>query len=116
MPYTDEGKALMLWNLAATISHVSLHSGIPEDGHELSGGVYRRMQIAFINPEDGSMRSEREVSFEVPAGARVTHAGFWNTSIGGTLLAWAPSTEHRFKGRGVYVVDLAQLGITSPPV
>jgi hypothetical protein len=111
MPYTDDGKAVMLWNLAATISHVSLHHGSPEHGNELNGGVYRRKQIEFIDPETGQIRTEREIQIEVPEGARVTHAGFWTNEIGGTLLAYGKTTEHVFRGPGVYVIDLAKLSI-----
>jgi len=112
MPYTDAGRNAMLWNLAAMISHVSLHSGDPTEGDELSGGVYRRMPIEFRDPVTGAVRNEREIRFEVPEGARVTHVGFWTSSIGGELLAWASTNEHVFRGRGVYVVDLARLGIS----
>lgn len=111
MPYTVEGKAVMLWNLASAISHMSLHSGPPNEKNELSGGVYRRKQVDFIDPIDGAIRLQREVLFEVPAGARVTHAGFWTTSVGGALLAWDETTEHVFRGRGIYVVDLARLDL-----
>lgn len=112
MPYTDEGKAIMLYGLAASISYVSLHHGPPPNGNELSGGVYRRKQIDFLDPETGSVRTQREIRIEVPAGARVTHAGFWTALIGGTLLAWGRTAEHEFRGRGVYVVDLAKMIIT----
>jgi hypothetical protein len=106
----------MLWNLASVISHVSLHSGEPNAANELRGGVYRRMQINFRDPIDGVIRSEREVSFEVPAGAHVTHAGFWTSSIGGTLLAWDESREHAYRGRGTYIVDLARLDLNCEAV
>lgn len=113
MPYTDDGKAVMLYGLAATISHISLHSGVPTDGNELSGGVYRRMRVDFRDPDSGEVSLARAVSFDVPEGARVTHAGFWNASSGGILLAWERTNEHTFRGRGVYVIDLAKLMITS---
>jgi len=113
MPYTDEGKAVMLYGIANTISHVSLHSGPPNKGNELTGGVYRRKQIDFSDPETGEVRNEREITFDVPQGARITHAGFWSASYGGTLLAAAPTTEREFRGRGVYVIDLVKLGITN---
>ena len=43
MPYTEEGKAVMLYALAATVTHVSLHSGRPAPYNEITGG--RRMPI-----------------------------------------------------------------------
>lgn len=112
MPFTDDGRAVMLYGLAATISHVSLHNGPPEDGNELSGGVYRRKQIDFRDPESGEVRTLREIQFDVPEGARVTHAGFWNAPIGGVLLAAGPTNAHQFHGRGVYVIDLAKLSVS----
>jgi hypothetical protein len=112
MPYTDEGKAIMLYGLASSITHVSLHSGPPPNGHEIKGGVYRRKPIDFHDPLSGEVETHREVSLEVPEGAHVTHAGFWTALIGGTLLAWEETKEHRFRGRGVYMIDLATLSIT----
>jgi hypothetical protein len=111
MPYSDEGKALMLWNFASAASHLSLHSGPPESGHELAEGAYRRKQLEFTDPVAGTMRTLREITFDVPAGAHVTHAGFWSNQIGGALLASARTTEQSFRGRGVYVVDVAKLDL-----
>jgi len=111
MPYTAEGKEIMLWNLAATISHASLHSGPPPQGNEIRGGVYRRMRIDFVDPANGKVRSERVVEFDVPALAKVTHVGFWTNSISGVLLAWGVVTEKTFRGRGVYVIDLAEMNL-----
>lgn len=102
----------MLYGLVNTISHVSLHNGLPtQEKTELFGGVYRRKQIDFLNPETGEARTQAEIYIEVPEGARVTHAGFWTSSIGGTLLAWGKTTVHQFRGRGVYVIDLAKMSI-----
>lgn len=111
MPYTEQGQAVMLWSLAQSISHISLHNGPPPSGHELEGGVYRRMQIDFLDPLTGEIRTQREIRFEVPEGSRVTHAGFWTASIGGALLAWEKTTEHNFRGRGIYVADLVKLSL-----
>lgn len=113
MPYTEQGKAIMLWNLAASISHISLHDGPPPEGHEIRGGVYRRMRIDFRDPESGSIRTQREIRIEVPQGARVRYAGFWTSEIGGAMLAWGEAVEHAFRGRGVYVVDLAKLDLNA---
>lgn len=114
MPYTEEGKAVMLHALASYISHASLHGG-PPPGRELAGGVYRRKQIDFRNPDDGSMRTSLEVAFDVPEGVRVTHVGFWTSIIGGDLLAWGRTTEHSFRGRGIYIIDLAKLDLNAGP-
>jgi hypothetical protein len=111
--YTVEGKALMLWNEASAISHVSLHSGPATAENELKGGVYRRKQIDFKDPIDGSIRTQREIEFEVPQGAHVTHAGFWTSSIGGTMLARGRTKPHTFRGRGVYVIDLVKMDLNS---
>ncbi len=111
MPYTEQGKAVMLWSLVGAISHMSLHSGPPVDGHELADGTYRRKQVDFRDALDGVVLSERAVQFDMPAGAHVRYAGFWTSSIGGALLAWAKAPEKAFKGRGVYDVDVAQLDL-----
>jgi hypothetical protein len=111
MPYTDEGKAVMLRALEGAISHLSLHDGRPPDGNELPYGIYRRKQIDLREPDDGAMKTVRRIEFDVPAEAVITHAGFWTRPIGGVLLAWAQAPMHNFKNLGMYVVDLAELDL-----
>lgn len=115
MPYTEQGKAVMLWGLASAISHMSLHSGPADEGHELRGGVYRRLQVDFTTPDEGEMRSTRKVSFEVPEGAVVKAVGFWTTSQEGVMLAWGALPEIKTRGRAFIEVDLAELDLNCEP-
>lgn len=113
MPWTQEGKAVMLVAARDAISHMSIHNAKPVDGlHELPQDVYRRRQVDFKDPVAGEAKSERPVRFDIPPGGHVAYAGFWTRSIGGVMLAWAPLPEKRtFHGRGILEVDLAVLDL-----
>lgn len=109
MPYTELGKAVMLAGpgLRAAISHMSLHSGPPLEGHELPAGIYRRGSVELRDPAGGEMRSDGPIRLDVPEGSRVEFAAFWSEPTGGALLAWAKAPAKSFRGRGVYEVDMA---------
>jgi len=110
--WTEEGKALQLWRAREAISHISLHSGIPDMDNELPDGIYRRVQIDFREPREGEIRSERKVVLSVPEGSTPTHAGFWNAPFGGVMLARGKLSRSRtFKGDGTVEITLAALDL-----
>ena len=112
MPYTEEGKALMLWHLSQAITHMSLHAGRPSQGGELPPGVYERKLVDMTPPNDGVVQSVRIVEFDVPKDFEVSHVGFWTDARAGTLLAWASIGDPIvFKTRGVLGIDLATLDL-----
>lgn len=113
MPYHVAAKNLMLNHLRQAISHVSLHSGPPIAGNELSGDVYARVKVEFGDALSGVIELQGKAIFAAPAGAKVTHAGFWTSGKGGVLLASGPTKEASFDKRGVYVVDTAKLDLNA---
>jgi hypothetical protein len=117
MPYTDEGKNLMLEALRKAASHVGLHTAYPkEQNSEVPFGIYRRASISFALDGSGAMESNNKVLFEVPPNTRVRFVGFWDRAVGGILLAFDPlPTEMHFKGRGVAVLDLAHMDLNYYP-
>lgn len=115
MPYTLAAKAVMLDPLRLAISHVSLHSGPPSAANELPGPAYTRQRIELTKPVNGAIFTiGAGAMFSIPAGARVTHAGFWNASKGGVLLATARAPKEEFYERaGGYRVTSARLDLNS---
>lgn len=110
--WTEDGKNLMLHYARQHISHMSLHSGPPEQANELPDGLYRRRQIDLREPNDGEMRSDKKVVFEVSEGSSPTHAGFWTEPFGGVLLARGRLSEsHVFSGDGTLEIELATLDL-----
>lgn len=109
MPYSTAGKNLMLAALAGTnpttpITHVSLHTDIPDDtgSNEATGGspAYARKAVAFASPASGSMdKDATDPEFDTPAGTYF-YAGFWSADTAGTFLAYAPINGGTLKGVG----------------
>lgn len=109
MPYTDDGKAAMLYALRQVVHYVSLHD---EDGDELPLGIYQRQQIDLLDPFGGETKSSREMKFQIPQGTEVRFVGFWNLQVSGVMLAFkkAPETM-KFRGKGLLVIDTATLDL-----
>lgn len=109
MPYSTAGKNLMLAALAGTnpttpITHVSLHTDLPNDSgsNEATGGspAYARKAVAFASPASGSMdKDATDPVFDVPAGTYF-YAGFWSASTAGTFLSYAPINGGTLRGVG----------------
>jgi hypothetical protein len=120
MPYTPDGKAVMLDGLrgsapAATrgIVTASLHSADPGDtgASELSGSGYARQAVAFGAPAAGIITMTGTETFPVPAGT-VAWAGFWSGEgtpkfLGSDQL---PQAEV-YAAPGEYVLSGAQLDL-----
>lgn len=113
MPYTDDGKAVMLYALRELVRFASLHSARPTDGfNELPHDVYRRQPVDLRDPVEGEMRTHRELEFEVPPGAEVRYVGFWTRATSGVMLAYKRlPTPLTYRGRGVLVIDAATLDL-----
>jgi hypothetical protein len=73
----------MLEALAATVTHVSLHSAFPGStgAGEISGGApaYGRSTVTWVSPVVGAaLQADDLPSFNVPSGATIAWAGLWN--------------------------------------
>ena len=80
MPYTPDGKGIMLEELASQITHVSLHDGAPSTtgANEVSGGAYARQAVTFAAfDDDDAIAIASAIEFDVPASTTVQYVGFW---------------------------------------
>lgn len=80
MPYTPDGKGIMLEELASQITHVSLHTGAPgtTGANEVAGGAYARKTAAFAAFDDtDAIAINPAIEFDVPAATTVAYVGFW---------------------------------------
>ena len=120
MPYATAAKNLMLdalrgVNPTTPITHASLHNGDPgaTGANELAGGAppYARQPINFGAAVNGSIDSSNVPAFDVPAGATVTHVGFWSADVGGTFLGADPVPNENFTGQGSYTLTDADLDL-----
>lgn len=75
---------------AVTITQASLHSADPgaTGANELSGGAYARKSVTIPAASGGERKLSTTTRFDVPAGATVSHVGYWNgsTFVGGDQL------------------------------
>lgn len=122
MPYTSEGKHMMLDKLTGVanaqgpITHAALHTAVPSTGtpNEVTGGspAYARKAIAFAAAAAG-IADDTVVSrvFDVPAGVTVTHVGFWSAVTGGQCLGYAAVTNETFGAQGTYTLTDAKLDL-----
>jgi hypothetical protein len=74
--------------------YIGLFTAAPGEtggGTEVSGGSYARKAVSFGNASGGSMASDADVLFNVATASwgTVTHAGIFDASTGGNLLAYS---------------------------
>lgn len=99
--------------IAAGITHLSLHTASPSTNgaNEVSGGSYARKAITW-GAASGGIRSG-SVTFDVPAGTTITHAGGWTALTAGTFKGGAElSGEETFGSAGTYQLT-ASLTVTA---
>jgi hypothetical protein len=122
MPLSDAGKHIALnalmkgTNPAKFVELASLHDGDPgtTGANELTGGspAYARKAIAFNNASSGaSDDSTNGITFDVPAGSDVSHAGLW-ASDGTFLGGGAVSAPESFASQGQYLLTDADVSLT----
>lgn len=93
----------------------SLHETDPGDfgGKELRGGSpeYTRQPVFFGSAREGSASSDSLPIFNVPAGATIRYAGFWDRD--GNFL-WGSELEapETFGAQGTYTLNSATLALS----
>ncbi len=125
MPYTTDGKTLMLdalrgGNPAANrgIATASLHTADPGNtgANEVVGGSYARVAVTVsaANAElSGSIDITNAPSFNVPAGTTVSYVGFWSGEGTPKFLAYADVDDEVFTGSGTANLLDADLNVNS---
>lgn len=93
MPLNDNGKnACLTGGLGNAITHISLHTGVPDDtgSTEVSGGSYARIAVTWTAAASGVRDNNALLTHEVPASTTVTAYGFWSALTAGTFYGYAP--------------------------
>lgn len=110
MGLNDNGRnACLTGGLGNAISHVSLHSAIPDatGSDELTGGSYARVAVTWTAAASGVRDNNADLTHQVPAGSTVAAYGFWSALSGGTFYGWAPRTGAGEGAAGFGTVDSA---------
>lgn len=92
MGLNTNGRHAALAGLAAVITHVSAHTGLPDanGSSEVVGGAYARIPVTWAAPASGLRGNTALLTVEIPAGTTVTHLGFWSALTGGTHYGHSP--------------------------
>jgi hypothetical protein len=115
MPYTNDGKNLMLAALKGTnpttpITHAAVFNGDPSGAGSQVGD---RVAITYGTPSVGAMEDSGDVEFTIPGAATVNYVGFYSASTGGTLLAYDDVTEEVFAAAGTYTLTQSILNLNA---
>ncbi|MHC1792203.1 phage tail fiber protein [Solidesulfovibrio sp.] len=115
---TTAGKNTVLDSGLPATLYAALHSGAPgADGsaNELTGGTpaYARKAVTMAAASGGSRAATGAVTFDVPAGATVSHGSLWTAETGGTCVFTddLPAAE-TFAGQGTYTLATTTLSLT----
>ena len=101
MPYTDDGKNMMLDELGGNvnaqgpITHLAAFDGDPTTtGTEITGGspAYERQAVSFNAATGGAIDSIGTQTFDIPGGSTVDHIALMDAFTGGVVLAYDPIT------------------------
>jgi len=112
MPYTVQGKNIMLNALGVT--HVSLHTAAPTDAglNEVTGGTYARQPIVYATSTIGILDDNGLTSpINVPAGTTVAYIGYWNALTAGTFLGYDAITNEVYTNTGTLKVTDSKLDL-----
>lgn len=102
--FTDAGVHVMLNALAAVISHLGLHTAIPNTSgsNEVSGGspAYARVAATWAAAASRAVAISNTPTFNVPASTDVAAIGLWSASTGGTFYGSVPLNGGSLRGVG----------------
>lgn len=111
MPFTSASRDVMLDALDTLATHASLHTADPgtTGASEVTGGspAYARKAITWASASSGSKTLSATVTFDVPGGTTVTHAGTWSAISAGTFRGGGSlSASEVFGAQGTYTLNL----------
>lgn len=109
MAFTTDTRDALLNGLDTLATYASLHTADPgETGDsEVTGGAYARQPITWEPAAAGSKTLTASVTFDVPSGVTVTHAGTWDSDVGGMFRGSAElSSPETFGAAGTATVSL----------
>jgi hypothetical protein len=117
MPYSTDGKNVMLDALGAVAVYASLHTADPGDNgaNEVSGGdpAYARQGVTWNSAGSGTMDDSTSPApeFNVPGSTTVAYVGFWSADSGGTFYGAAAVDNEVFTNQGTYTLTDADLDL-----
>ena len=88
---------LALDTMATEVVSVSLHTADPggTGANEITGGAYARQTPSWAAASGGSVSTDADMTFDVPAGNTVAYVGFWGDDgahrCGAARLPWTTS-------------------------
>lgn len=111
---TDASKNTAADAIAAIISYVSAHTGVPGSGgaNEVSGGAYARQAISFNAASGGVITNTAQIDIPIPVSTTVAYIGVWTALSGGTFRGYADITDEVFSASGTCRIAAGALSIT----
>lgn len=115
MAFTADLFDPMLSAAGSTAATASLHTADPgaTGTDEVAGGAYARQPVSWGAASGGTIATDADVVFDVPASTTVSWLGLWDGSstwLGGIELS-APET---FTNAGTYTLTEASITATNP--
>lgn len=116
MGLNTNGKNALVNGLASVVSHISLHSAIPDatGSSELVGGSYARVAVTWTSASNGVRDNNADLEHDVPAGSTVAAYGLCSASSAGTFYGYIPRVGASEALFGFGTVDSA--GVTSDAI
>jgi hypothetical protein len=113
MGLNNNGKNLMLNELATVALRVSLHTADPgpTGTDEVSGGGYARQAIAWNTASGGEITASNQPEFDVPI-TTVAYVGFWNTA-GTVFYGSRQVVAEVFGSPGIYTIESASINLNA---
>ena len=99
MALPESSQNAMLDHLASISTHISLHTGDPSGGNELTGGSYARQSVTWNAASGSSLTQNGVANFDltgVSAGT-ITHVGVYSALTGGVLRQSYDVTDRNFQ-------------------
>lgn len=112
MALNNNGLNAQVGGLTAVAGFASLHTAEPDasGSNEVTGGTYAREAITWAAASGGTAVSDAEIVFDVPAGATITHLGYWSAGTAGTFYgSRALDVSQEFASAGTYTIAAGNL-------
>jgi hypothetical protein len=98
--------------------YVSLHTGIPTGGNEVSGGAYARQSATFTQSGSDPTVGANDANIEYPAATgswgTITYVGLYSALSGGSLIAYEALTTPKSIGiDDVFRFKVGQLSMSA---
>lgn len=117
MPLATAGESAALTAIT-TGRFISLHTGLPTGGNEVTGGSYARQSGTFTQSGNNPMTAANSTVIEFPVASanwgNITHVGVYSAATGGDLIAYEALDVAKVVGVGdVLRFAVGQLKVTA---